>query len=55
MKETINCPHCLSFVKKQYKSPTPTVDAIIINNNSEIVLIARKNKPFGLALPGGFG
>lgn len=36
-----------------YKNPTPTVD-IIIEIDGGIVLIKRKNPPFGWALPGGF-
>ncbi len=42
-----------------YKNPVPTVDIIIeIPNSSkeqkQIVLINRKNPPFGWAIPGGF-
>lgn len=39
-----------------YKNPVPTVDIIIqIDGDPEkIVLIERKNEPFGWALPGGF-
>jgi ADP-ribose pyrophosphatase YjhB (NUDIX family) len=40
-----------------YKNPTPTVDIIIEmehNNQKGIVLIKRKNPPYGWALPGGF-
>lgn len=36
-----------------YKNPTPTVD-IIIEIDERIVLIWRKNKPLGWAIPGGF-
>ena len=36
-----------------YKNPLPTVD-IIIETKGGIVLIERKNEPFGWALPGGF-
>ena len=36
-----------------YRNPTPTVD-IIIHKNGKILLIKRKNPPFGWALPGGF-
>lgn len=49
---TLTCPSCGSSVK-QYRNPFPTVD-IIIELDSGIVLIERKNKPFGWALPGGF-
>jgi 8-oxo-dGTP diphosphatase len=38
---------------KQYKNPVPAVD-IIIETDYGIVLIERKNEPFGWALPGGF-
>ncbi len=36
-----------------YKNPVPTVD-IIIEMNDGIVVIERKNEPYGWALPGGF-
>lgn len=39
--------------KKEYKNPIPTVD-IIIELDEGIVLIKRKNYPYGWALPGGF-
>jgi len=48
----MQCPHCNKEIKS-YKNPTPTVD-IIIEIDSQIVLIERKNTPFGWALPGGF-
>jgi len=35
------------------KNPSPTVD-IIIETSGGVVLIERKNEPFGWALPGGF-
>ncbi|HRP70573.1 MAG TPA: NUDIX hydrolase, partial [Turneriella sp.] len=38
---------------KTYKNPVPTVD-IIIEIQSGIVLIERKNPPYGWAIPGGF-
>lgn len=34
-------------------NPVPTVD-IIIEVNNDIILIKRKNPPYGWALPGGF-
>jgi ADP-ribose pyrophosphatase YjhB (NUDIX family) len=37
-----------------YKNPFPTVDLIIENKKGEILLIERKNIPYGWALPGGF-
>jgi ADP-ribose pyrophosphatase YjhB (NUDIX family) len=40
---------------KRYKNPIPTVD-VIIEQNSRILMIRRKNEPYEgyLALPGGF-
>ena len=40
-------------MEKQYRNPLVTVD-IIIELDSGIVLIERKNPPHGWALPGGF-
>ena len=42
-------------MKERHKNPTPTVD-IILEENSRILFIKRKNEPFKdyLALPGGF-
>lgn len=37
----------------KYRNPIPTVD-IIIRLNDGILLVKRKNPPFGWALPGGF-
>ncbi|MGA3084427.1 MAG: purine-nucleoside phosphorylase [Thermodesulfobacteriota bacterium] len=37
-----------------YKNPVPAVDIIIEIEEGKIVLIRRKNPPFGWALPGGF-
>jgi purine-nucleoside phosphorylase len=37
-----------------YKNPLPTVDLIIEIEDGKILLIQRKNPPFGWALPGGF-
>ena len=52
MKDQLLCPHCGEIVKA-YRNPFPTVD-IIIEMDEGIVLIKRKNPPFGWALPGGF-
>lgn len=46
------CPSCGHKVK-QYKNPFPTVD-VILELPEGIVLIERKNEPFGWAIPGGF-
>jgi ADP-ribose pyrophosphatase YjhB (NUDIX family) len=37
-----------------YRNPVPTVDIIIEVEPKGIVLIKRKNPPFGWAIPGGF-
>ncbi len=52
MKESLLCPFCGKEVEK-YRNPFPTVD-IIIEVEGGIVLIRRKNPPYGWALPGGF-
>ena len=52
MKDKLLCPHCGKIVKA-YRNPFPTVD-IIIELDEGIVLIKRKNPPYGWALPGGF-
>lgn len=39
---------------EEYRNPIPTVDIIIELKDMGIVLIERKNPPFGWALPGGF-
>jgi len=36
-----------------YRNPIPTTD-IIIEYNNGVVLITRRNPPYGLAIPGGF-
>jgi ADP-ribose pyrophosphatase YjhB (NUDIX family) len=52
-KEVLLCPHCGLPVQK-YRNPFPAVDIIIRMEEGGIVLIRRKNPPFGWALPGGF-
>ena len=47
------CPRCGEKLE-QYRNPVPTVDVIIELDGSGIVLIRRKNPPYGWALPGGF-
>ncbi len=53
MKNRILCPHCGKTVEK-FRNPFPTVDIIIELEDEGIVLIKRKNPPYGWALPGGF-
>jgi ADP-ribose pyrophosphatase YjhB (NUDIX family) len=64
LKDALSCPHCGRALKK-YRNPFPTVDIIIEigslkpqettpGESHGIVLIKRKNPPFGWALPGGF-
>lgn len=48
----LTCPACGTEVIR-YSNPIPTVD-IIIEISNGIILIKRKNPPFGWALPGGF-
>lgn len=54
---TIVCPNC-GYKIQEYANPVPTVDIIIEVPHPEggqgIVLIERKNYPFGWAIPGGF-
>ena len=38
----------------EYKNPIPTADAIIDDGDGRIVLVLRKNIPYGWAIPGGF-
>ncbi|OQY49847.1 MAG: NUDIX hydrolase [Desulfobacteraceae bacterium 4572_87] len=65
MKDQLSCPHCGKPVFR-YRNPFPTVDIIIEmegcapygaapeHTPNSIVLIKRKNPPYGWALPGGF-
>lgn len=46
------CPDCGAAVPP--KNPFPTVDIIIELGGKGIVLIKRKNPPYGWAIPGGF-
>jgi ADP-ribose pyrophosphatase YjhB (NUDIX family) len=52
-RQTIPCPKCKNEIEV-YKNPIPTVDIIIEIESKGIVLIKRKNPPYGWALPGGF-
>jgi len=52
-KKTIQCQKCKKKIKV-YQNPIPTVDIIIELQSKGIVLIKRKNPPYGWAIPGGF-
>ena len=52
MREIVVCPAC-GHESSRYRNPVPTVD-IIIEYRGGIVLIERKNPPYGWAIPGGF-
>lgn len=52
MQEALTCPQCGQTISR-YRNPFPTVD-IIIRVDDAVVLIERRNPPFGWALPGGF-
>jgi ADP-ribose pyrophosphatase YjhB (NUDIX family) len=47
------CPKCQKEIEV-YQNPIPTVDVIIEIESKGVVLIKRKNPPFGWAIPGGF-
>jgi len=51
-KKHIICPRCRAEIEV-YKNPVPTVDAII-QWQGKILLVQRRNPPYGWALPGGF-
>jgi len=57
MKKILRCPRC-GYPIEKFRNPTPTVDIIIEaptpSGENGIVLIERKNFPYGWALPGGF-
>jgi ADP-ribose pyrophosphatase YjhB (NUDIX family) len=52
-RKTIQCPKCKNEIEV-YQNPIPTVDIIIEIESKGIVLIKRKNPPYGWAIPGGF-
>jgi ADP-ribose pyrophosphatase YjhB (NUDIX family) len=51
--KTIYCPNCRAEIEV-YKNPIPTVDIIIEVESNGVILIKRRNPPYGWALPGGF-
>jgi 8-oxo-dGTP diphosphatase len=52
VKRRLKCPHCMQGIEI-WDNPKPVVDAII-EIGGGIVLINRKNPPYGWAIPGGF-
>ncbi|MGO9139510.1 MAG: NUDIX domain-containing protein [Syntrophales bacterium] len=52
-KITKKCAKC-GAETECYRNPFPTVDIIIELDHRGILLVSRKNYPFGWALPGGF-
>lgn len=46
------CPAC-GHETEEYRNPKPTVD-VIVEIDGKILLVRRKNPPFGWAIPGGF-
>jgi len=52
-KRTVRCPGCQNEFEI-YQNPIPTVDIIIEVESKGVILIKRKNPPYGWAIPGGF-
>jgi ADP-ribose pyrophosphatase YjhB (NUDIX family) len=52
-QRAIQCPRC-QYEIEIYRNPIPTVDIIIEIESKGIILIKRKNPPYGWAIPGGF-
>lgn len=42
------------YGKRFIYPPKLTVDVIVVNSKNQVLLIERKNKPYGWAIPGGF-
>ncbi len=53
MSQTRPCPQCGHPVEV-YRNPAPTVDVLIHVPERGVLLVERKNPPYGWALPGGF-
>jgi 8-oxo-dGTP diphosphatase len=49
----VRCPKCGEVVRL-YRNPLLTVDILIEVPGKGVILIERKNPPFGWAIPGGF-
>jgi ADP-ribose pyrophosphatase YjhB (NUDIX family) len=53
VERIIKCPKCQNEIEL-FHNPVPTVDIIIEIETKGIILIKRKNPPYGWAIPGGF-
>ena len=53
VERIIKCPKCQNEIEL-FHNPVPTVDIIIEIETQGIILIKRKNPPYGWAIPGGF-
>lgn len=53
MENQLKCPQCGHPIKR-YRNPFPAVDVIIETESGGVVLVKRKNPPYGWAIPGGF-
>ncbi len=53
VQEGVRCGKCGEIVRV-YRNPLLTVDIVIQMPGKGIILIERKNPPFGWAIPGGF-
>jgi ADP-ribose pyrophosphatase YjhB (NUDIX family) len=53
VKGTIRCSKCQTEIEV-HKNPLTAVDIIIEVDSRGIILIKRKNPPYGWAIPGGF-
>jgi ADP-ribose pyrophosphatase YjhB (NUDIX family) len=52
-RKTIQCPICNNEIEI-HRNPIPAVDIIIEIESKGIILIKRRNFPYGWAIPGGF-
>jgi ADP-ribose pyrophosphatase YjhB (NUDIX family) len=52
MTDGVSCPDC-GILVRTYRNPIPTAD-VIVQVGEGVVLIKRKNPPYGWAIPGGF-
>ena len=53
MQGSVSCPRCGAEVAL-FRNPLPTVDVLIHVPERGVLLIQRRNPPYGWALPGGF-